>query len=214
MINARNMDKLLTNSTDQLSQIKPMIDENSRRLAGVLLDELMYLLVRKNGFYAFESALHVFSSNSCDLDVGVDCWNNSSLWRSEYDDMANGCLFFAEDLFGDQFCIKNNAVHKFDSETGSVEFISDNLFGWSDRIMSDYHTLTGYSVAHEWQARHGIIPIGSRLLPKIPFVAGGDYGLENLVVCDAVESMKYKASIARQIRSLPDGSKIRFEITK
>ena len=63
--------------------------------------------------------------------------------------MTDGCLFFAEDIFGTQFCIKSNKIYTFDPETGSIEYIADHIEGWAEIIMKDYNVLTGYPLAHE-----------------------------------------------------------------
>lgn len=34
-------------------------------------------------------------------------------------------MFFAEDVFGGQFCIKDNQVYRFDPETGGLDVIAD-----------------------------------------------------------------------------------------
>ena len=66
------------------------------------------MLRERNGFYALESALHVFPSHSSQQEIGLDKWNESALWRAEYKGVADGCLFFAEDVFGGgQFCVKD-----------------------------------------------------------------------------------------------------------
>ena len=72
--------------------------------------------------------------------------------------------------------------------------------------------MTGYPLAHEWQAAQGRIPAGMRLLPKQPFVLEGDYTLANLYLTDAVEGMKLRGELALQLRDLPDGARVRFEI--
>ena len=46
------------------------------------------------------------------------------------------------------------------------------------------------------------------LLPKIPFVFGGKYEIENLYPVDDLKGMLFRASIAKQIRGLPDGCQI------
>jgi hypothetical protein len=84
---------------------------------------------------------------------------------------------------------------------------------WVDKILTDHNFLTGFPLAHEWQIRHGVLPSGSRLLPKVPFVAGGAYEIENLYSLESVKGMRFRGSIARQIADLPDGAKVRFEIT-
>jgi hypothetical protein len=102
-------------------------------------------------------------------------WNSQTLWRSAYGDLTNGLLFFAEDIFGDQFCLTGAAsgVFRFDAERGETESIADSLEGWADRILSDYRVETGWPLASEWQAKHGSLELGMRLQPKIPFVYGG-----------------------------------------
>ena len=177
-----------------------------------LEQELFQLLMCKNGFYAFESALHVFPSGAC-RGISLEQWNSSALWRNEYDGLADELLFFAEDIFGGQFCIKHDGVYLFDPETGKCEKIAPDLEGWADSVLTDYDYLTGYPIAHRWQEKHGIIPPDHRLVPKIPFVAGGQFELSNLRLAEAVEGMKWRGNLARQIKDLPDGAKIQFEIT-
>ena len=90
--------------------------------------------------------------------------------------------------------------------------MANDIEGWAEAIITDYKVLTGYPLAHQWQENHGQLPARKRLLPKIPFVAGGKFGLDNLYLHDAVEGMKFRANIAIQIKDLPDGAQIQFEV--
>ena len=128
--------------------------------------------------------------------------------------LADGCLFFAEDVFGGQFCIKDNAVFSFDPETGSLELMADSLEMWATDLLQNFNVLTGYSVAHEWQLQNGALPHGMRLIPKIPFVCGGSYGIDNLYAINSVRGMKSRGNLACQIKNLPDGEKIEFKIVE
>lgn len=176
--------------------------------------ELEAVLAKKNGFYAFEGALHVFPDSSNGDHIGLSDWNAASSWRSGYGDAADGLLFFAEDLFGVQHCLKNDRVFTFDPETGAVEQLAESLDEWAGKVLADYRMLTGHPLAHAWQARNGTLHIGQRLMPKTPFVCGGAFDIDNLVAIDAVRAMRYRADIARQIRNLPDGSTVQFEIVE
>lgn len=120
--------------------------------------------------------------------------------------------FFAEDVFGGQFCIKDSKVYTFDPETGSLEYLADDIESWVQILLSDYEVLTGYPLAHQWQKQNGQLPAGKRLLPKLPFVLGGEFVLDNLYLADAVEGMRFRADIASQIKDLPDGAQIRFNL--
>ncbi|NWB11820.1 SMI1/KNR4 family protein [Pseudomonas sp. D5002] len=169
------------------------------------------MLVQRNGFYALESALHVFPTHSSQDEIGLRDWNEDTLWRGAYKGIADGCLFFAEDIFGGQFCIKDNKIYIFDPETGALEYLADDIESWAKIILSDYEALTGYPLAHQWQKKNGQLPTGKRLLPKVPFVLGGEFVLDNMYLADAVEGMRFRADIACQIKDLPDGAEIKLK---
>lgn len=207
-----SLDKLLLNASLSLNEYEPEMLGQSRRLAGNLADQLLRMLCQRNGFYALESALHVFPTHSSQNEIGIYDWNESALWRSGYKGMADGCLFFAEDVFGGQFCIKDSKVYTFDPETGSLEYLADDIESWVQILLCDYEVLTGYPLAHQWQKQNGRLPAGKRLLPKVPFVLGGEFVLDNLYLADAVEGMRFRADIASQIKDLPDGAQIKFNI--
>lgn len=141
-------------------------------------------------------------------------WNSHGLWRNGYGGLAEGCLFFAEDVFGNQFCIRGGHVGSFDAETGQVEALAGGLEEWAGLILDDYDLHTGRPVAHHWQKQHGPLPMGKRLGLKRPLALGGDYGMENLYSVDAIEGMRFKADVARQIKCLPDGTRVQFRITE
>ncbi len=207
-----NLDKLLSSASSALNTDEPALSGDLKNLAGSLLEDMLNMLRMRNGFYTLESALHVFPATSNSQGLGLDNWNNDSLWRGEYRGMANGCLFFAENVFGEQFCIKANKIYTFDSETGELKYLADNFDGWAKEIINSYEALTGYPLAHQWQERNGQLPLGKSLLPKVPFVAGGKFTLDNLYLNDAVEGMKFRAYIVNQIKGLPDGAQIQFKI--
>lgn len=204
------IDKLLSICSDDISpnQLKKNIESNYGQS---LIDQLVFLLEKKNGFYGFESALHLFPYESIGKEIGVIDWNNNRLWISAYKDMAQEAFFFAEDIFGNQFCIKDDLIQVFDPETGSFSELAGSFEEWSKEILDDYNFLTGYSLANQWQNIYGKIPSMHRLIPKVPFVLGGEYALENLYLSNSIDAMKSRASIALQIRNIPDGTGISID---
>ena len=177
--------------------------------------ELFHMLEQKNGFYAFEYALHVLPLSS-DTESGLEGWNAESLWRNGYEDLAEGLLFFAEDILQDQFCLskKQKGVYRFHAETGQTSFMATSIEEWAGVILSDYKTQTGWPLAHEWQGKNGRLPFGRRLMPTTPFFLGGEYKIDNLWAGNALEGMRLKADIAMQTRNLPDGAKVRLKIAE
>lgn len=177
--------------------------------------ELGELLTLSNGFFAFESALHVLPSAPVpEGTMSVQLWNDTDLWRVGYGSLAHGLFFFAEDVFGAQFALGESGVVTFDPETGNVADMASTLEGWADRLLQDYEMLTGFPLAHAWQQRHGQLAATKRLLPKRPFVLGGEFTLENLYALDAVEGMRLRAELAAQIRTLPEGAPVKFKIVE
>lgn len=166
------------------------------------------LLQVKNGFYAFEAALHVLPDLGGNGEKGLLEWNNYDLWRKDYNGMADDAVFFAEDVFGVQFCLRQAGVATFDPETGLFKMMASDLEAWAQAILNEYGLWTGHNVAHDWQVEHGAIPIGARLVPVIPFVLGGEFSAANVHAIDAVKGMQYRASIALQIRDIPDGKPV------
>lgn len=177
--------------------------------------ELVQMLSAKNGFYAFEGALHVLPWIDTPMQehvIGLQAWNEKGLWRDWYQGITDGLFFFAEDIFGGQFAIRGNEIVSFEPESGEVEVLAPSLDGWAAEIMRNYVRLTGYSLAHSWQLLNGPIPVGKRLLPKIPFILGGEYEDSNLYAVDAVKGMRYRGELWEQLRDLPDGAQVRLKV--
>jgi hypothetical protein len=126
--------------------------------------------------------------------------------------MADGTWFFAEDVFGCQFAIADEDVVVFDPETGASQRLASDLEGWAAAVLQDYEVLTGYPVGHAWQQAHGPLPAACRLVPTIPFVLGGEFDVANLHAVERVRGMRLRASIAVQLRDLPDDARITFHV--
>lgn len=175
--------------------------------------ELARLLSSRNGFYAYESALLVRGSGNVPPPRDIAAWNARDAWLVQYDDFnLDPMFFFAEDSFGNQFAIASGQVVLFDPETGTSVEVAPTLEDWARIVLDDYAYYTGYPVAHDWQMQNGPLRPGTRLMPKIPFVCGGEFAASNLAPIEEREGMALRANLARQIRDLPDGATINFKI--
>ena len=177
-------------------------------MAGELID----LLRARNGFFAFGAALHVFPCESTDFSRGLVEWNEPGLWKHEYQSFVDPGLCFAEDIFGNQFSIKDGSVHHFEVETGALTSIASSLEEWAALILSDDQLWTGWPVAQRWAEHDGPVRLHKRLHPATPFVCGGSYEVDNLRPIDAAEMMAKWGSFARQIHGLPDGAQIKIAV--
>jgi hypothetical protein len=207
-----NLKKLVSISSEALCDDVPQIPDRLLNQLGELGEQLVGLLDNKNGFYAFERALHVFPAGCKGSYLNIEAWNDDSSWRKGYGDLVQGYLFFAEDVFGVQFALYNLGVRKFDPEIGEFEDFAPDIEKWAAKIFEDSNYETGYQLAQDWQLQNSPLPPGKRLLPKIPFVLGGAYEVENLYAADALEGMIFRADIWRQIGDLPDGSQVKLKV--
>jgi hypothetical protein len=207
---SQSVEKLLSLAGEPLGPpLASAAGVDGQPLAGDLIDAI---LSRTNGFYAFESALHVFPLTGHPGTFGIDSWNDPGLWRDLYRGLADGFLFFAEDVFGGQFALKDDRICSFDPETGESTQIAKSLDEWARALLDDFEVMTGHPIAHQWQVANGPVRPGDRLIPKVPFVLGGDYSMSNLIVMDAARGMRFRAELAVQIRDLPDGTPVTFKI--
>lgn len=176
--------------------------------------ELMGLLWKKNGFYAFESALLVrpFSSNKPPL--GILQWNEPLLWKREYKSDLSGAVFFGEDVFGIQLCLRENAIARFNPETAEFKTIASDLEGWARWLLEEHKNRTGWPLAHFWQLRHGPLKPGIRLPPKVPFVLGGNFTLDNLDEFNEVDGLRYEATLANHLLEYPDGTTVKLRVER
>ncbi len=208
-------EKLLQYGGPSLNPTCPLNAEEKGFLAGLgsLGDELAKFLQIKNGFYAFESALLIRPIASTDAVLGLKEWNDPELWIDQFSVDLKDLLFFAEDLFGCQFALHKDGVVRFEPEQGLYKSLSPSLEIWCDMILQDYDLHTEFSLAHSWQKDNEPLPPGNRLLPKVPFVLGGEYKADNLYSSKDVLGMHFCSKLANQIQDIPDGTDITFKIT-
>src|SRR5688572_4789409 len=110
--------KLLSIGSCGLDEREVFTDLPELESNGRLAEELLQMLAIKNGFVAFEHALYIFPASPAAHSMTLNHWNAPSLWKFEYEGLADGKLFFAMDAFGDQFCLFENHICSFEAETG------------------------------------------------------------------------------------------------
>jgi hypothetical protein len=132
----------------------------------LLRSQFVELLSEKNGFYAFESALHVLPSNCPTETMDIERWNDAKLWKGLYNDLTRDCLFFGEDIFCNQFGVRQGQICRFEPESGELQQIAADLEQWAKRILDDYDYETGYAIAKKWQEIHGPLSRGDETVPE------------------------------------------------
>ncbi len=204
------IERLLGKASPALGEEKFEVSQfpSSLRQPCMLLRELLGM---RNGFYAFASALHVFSTNVNKKQNIVE-WNSPQGWRQEYGELASELFSFGEDMFGNQFCIAHGEFVQFNIETAEVESMGRSAEEWADTILSDFGYWTGFPLGWEWQNTNGPIPNGRRLFPRQPFMLGGDYEVSNLWCGDTLETLGFYGYLARNVWGISDGTPVEISL--
>lgn len=210
----KRLSKLVEISSAPVSAVSADVDTLRAAVGEDAAKMLAPLLGKKNGFFAFESALQVFPFTA-DSPYGLVEWNSAAGWRRAYGNLIpDDTLFFAQDLFGCQFAIHEGEISRFDPEVAEFEFLAENISDWAAAVMEDYNYLTGFELGHDWQVLNRPLVPNERLFPRIPFVLGGDFEVENLWAAFPDAVMSLRGALASQLHGLPDGTKVRVRWTE
>jgi hypothetical protein len=168
--------------------------------------ELTHLLTDTNGFILHHGALHVRGAS---LAPG---WHSlrralegQDAFHSLYETVHASDIPFAEDQCGDQFLLRSDEVFRLVAETGEVERLARSLEEFLSRVNQDIEGFLNVGLSHTLEP-------GQLLLAYPPFcVEQSD--TPSLGAVPAHEAIQIHAELARQIRDLPEGGKIKFRLT-
>lgn len=130
-----------------------------------------------------------------------------------YGPLFNGLVSFGQDVFGNQFCFDtaNNNVVMFTIEDAGKTIMADSFSGWLDVLASDIDFYTGRPYAAMWLATNHLA-INQVICPKIPFIIGGDYKIDNFYAAFFPAFIAFNADFAKQIHQLPNGTKVSIHV--
>ena len=169
-------------------------------------------LLRTNGYVAFHGGLHV--RGACLEPV----WHSlRAAWMGEH---ALHRLFpalrpddvpFAEDALGDQFVLREGTVHRLWAESGEVESLGVDLAGFDAAVRADPVDYLSLGPLERFRAGGGVLEPGQLLNAYPPFImqSTGDVSLRAI---SSEERIRWLADLARQLRDVPDGSRVEFQV--
>jgi hypothetical protein len=161
-----------------------------------------------NGGYFYSNSLHLYGISPSYPHHDLNQMN--ALISREFGDLASRLFFFGEDLFGNQFGFASGGIIFFNIESAERKPVASDFQDWLDQLGKELDYYTGESLVLNNSSFQ--LAWGKRLTPKVPFVLGGDYHKDNLILKDYFENISFNASIARQIHGLPDGTKYKFKM--
>jgi hypothetical protein len=170
------------------------------------------LLRNVNGYVAYYGGLHVYGA--CHEPVWHSlryAWfGDGALHRLYPRTLTPDDVPFAEDALGDQYVARGGIVHRLSGESGELESLDVDLVAFDANARAD--PLEYLRLHPLWQFRHdgGTLEPGHLLSVWPPFVMGTNEETRSFRAVPAVEHRAFLADFARQIRDLPDGTKVQF----
>ena len=123
-------------------------------------------------FDPFDITSRLLGSSSSGTNLHSGRANTTSIWNRCFSS-PRICLVHNSAFFTIRVCT-------FDPETAQLTEMAGSLEDWAQAILEEFDVQTGYPLGNEWQTQHQPLSPGTRLLPKTPFVVGGQFEVDNL----------------------------------
>ncbi len=169
------------------------------------------LLGQLNGFILRGGALHVRGiADDPPWHSLRRYWNGDGALVESYRSLKPEDLPFAQDCVGDQFFLREGVVWQLSAETDDAESLELSLFDFlANASAAPIDFLSAEPLAAHLEAGHELRP-GQLLFAYPPFCVGEAQDV-SLKAITADEVIRVHASLATQIRDLPDGAQISIE---
>jgi hypothetical protein len=173
-------------------------------------DYLEFISSIGNGGFFFGQSLQFYSlirEKSFRSIISVN-----ELLTQEFDFLFKGLYSFAQDVFGNQFVFNDEGqISLFNIESRSCDIVAQNFKESLSILINDIDYYAGITYGKMWKGEYEL-SLDQRIQPKIPFVIGGEYKLDNFYVNNYPAYLSYNADIAKQIYNLKDGEKVKLRI--
>jgi len=191
--------------------IKPQAFFSHKELKSVTDELYLDFLKKYNGGYFYHNSLLLFGFAEEESQFNIIHIN--SIFKKHYQNIVDDLYFFGQDIFGNGFAFEKESVIFFNIESGQKEKLANSFDDWLDVLYNDLDYYTGESLAYELNdSVREELSKDKRLCPKYPFILGGEYTSDNLVLKRYLDNISYNSDIAKQVYNLPKGSKVKIVI--
>ena len=166
---------------------------------------LFEVLREMNGFVLGNGVLHVRGACTVpDWHSLGQAWRGESCFGNFYDRVEAEDIPFAQDSFGDQFLLRDSAVWRLFAETGEVEEMAADLDEFWRGVREDAEGYLNVPTAD--------LAPGQLLLAYPPYCVGDTEREVGLTKLPAAQVIRFHATLAAQLKDVPEGAKIKFNI--
>jgi hypothetical protein len=171
------------------------------------------LLNQINGFVMFDGGLHVRGAVSSPAWHSLrNVWSGPLALHQLYPAVRETDVPFAQDCLGDQFILRDEAVHQLSGETGEIENLGIGLDSFLDKALQNPVEFLSLHPLLQFMAEGGKLRPGQLLNAYPPFCMKQSGKGVSLKAVPVSEQIRWLADFARQIAGLPEGAEIRIEV--
>jgi hypothetical protein len=174
--------------------------------------DISAFLRHQNGFVAAHGVLHV--RGACIAPAWHSlrlAWEGAYALHHLYPDVRANDIPLAEDCFGDQYLLRDGLVVRLVGETGEIEAMKCDWQKFLANVEADPVGYLNLGFLERFREQSGPLAPGYLIHAYPPFVTieGTNPSLRAI---PALELRSSHADLARQIRDIPDGTKVEVEI--
>ena len=188
----------------------PPIDDPAT--LATLPDDLRRLLSVVNGFIQFGGGLHVRGAcKAPDWHALSTVLSGDLALAQLYPSVLPDDVPFAQDVFGDQFLLRQGVVHRLSGETGEVESLQCSLFAFLESAQTNPIDYLNLGQMARYFREGGDLQPGQLLSVWPPFCMEEAANGVSFRAISSLERLAFLAWFARQTRNLADGTTIEFK---
>ena len=173
------------------------------------------LLAQANGYVAYHGGLHV--RGAClkpDWHSLRAAWDGERAVHRLWPAVSPDDLPFAQDALGDQFVLRRGQVHRLAAETGELESLGVDLIDFDRAVRADPVEYLNLAPLETFRAEGGVLQPGQLLNVYPPYCFDGASTDRSFRAIPAADRLGFLSSVAAQLRDLPDGTPVRFDILR
>ncbi|MBL8679683.1 MAG: SMI1/KNR4 family protein [Myxococcales bacterium] len=150
-----------------------------------------------NGFYVFGGLLHVLGSCGTPPNHSILAWNDAGGWRRSFGPLTEGCVFFAQTAFGDQFAYRGGKIVRLRALEGRTDAMAASLDEWLQTVILDPDFALDKRLFDACVKVHGPLPHGGHFAPTMPYDPSLALDPARMQIAPTRDSMETKGELVR-----------------
>ena len=171
------------------------------------------LLARSNGYVAYNGGLHI--RGACiapEWHSLRQAWDGDFALHRLFPTLDPGDIPFGQDALGDQYILRGSSVFRLLAETGDLEDLGLGLVGFDAAVRANPVDFLNLGPLEAFRAEGGRLEPGQLLSVYPPYCVDTGTANRSFRAVAAADRIRFLASLAAQIRNLPDATAIEFKI--